>query len=762
MSGKRLISMFASALLALSFVVRVAAQVDDSETEQKGVEMSIPDRGRVRAPEFVNNRGWLNTERPLSLAALRGKVVLLDFWTYGCINCIHIIPDLKRLEAKYPNNLVVIGVHSAKFENEKQSDNIRQIILRYEVEHPVVNDADFSIWQSYAVRAWPTQVLIDPAGYVVGKVEGEGHYEVLDEAIADTLAEFRKRGELNEQPLKLALERAKVGDMPLAFPGKILADAKTDRLYISDSNHNRIVVTKLDGTLLDTIGTGERGAADGAFDRATFHRPQGLALDDAGALYVADTENHLIRRVDLKTRMVSTVAGTGAQAAGGFSDEAGRAPARSIALNSPWDLQLVRRTLFIAMAGPHQIWRLDLMRGQVSVFAGSGREARIDGARHASAFAQPSGLTTDGRSTLYVADSESNIIRAIDLSPPQPMPAATPEVDETRAPLDDDAPHVAADVASTPDANNAAPPEDSDDARPVSATIQAATPAASLQVETLAGGDLFEFGDRDGAGDAARLQHPLGVLYTEGALFIADTYNHKIKRLDLQTRIVKTFAGTGQPGQTDGAKPSFYEPGGLAVAQGKLYVADTNNHAVRLVDLRNGQTSTLPLRGLRPPATSAKQLAENAAATPAPNSEELRIEPQRLFLTREAAGSPAREATGNALVVEVVLPAGYHLNELAPHRLQATIERGAEHVAFEDNTRRLTLAAKDLLRLPLRLPLRALTEGTVELRLQLTLYYCREDNTGACRIKTLIWRAPLDVTSDAAAPREIKVRGEIK
>ncbi|MBA2340616.1 MAG: redoxin domain-containing protein, partial [Pyrinomonadaceae bacterium] len=139
--------------------------------------MSVRQQGRVRAPELTGGRSWLNTDKPLSLQALRGKIVLLDFWTYGCINCIHIIPDLKRLEAKYPNNLVAIGVHSAKFENEKESDNIRRIILRYEIEHPVVNDADFAIWRSYTVSAWPTQILIDPSGYVIGKVSGEGNYE---------------------------------------------------------------------------------------------------------------------------------------------------------------------------------------------------------------------------------------------------------------------------------------------------------------------------------------------------------------------------------------------------------------------------------------------------------------------------------------------------------------------------------------------------------------------------------------------------------
>src|SRR5687768_10170961 len=182
----------------------------------QGVVMSVQEKARVRAPEITGGKGWLNTSKPLSVAALKGKVVLLDFWTYGCINCIHIIPDLKKLEEKYANQLVVIGVHSAKFQNEKETENIRRIILRYEIEHPVYNDSEYAVWQSYGVRAWPTQVLIDPAGYVIGGVSGEGNYEVFDQAIAKTVEEFRKKGQLKEEPLKLVLERAKVGALPLA------------------------------------------------------------------------------------------------------------------------------------------------------------------------------------------------------------------------------------------------------------------------------------------------------------------------------------------------------------------------------------------------------------------------------------------------------------------------------------------------------------------------------------------------------------------
>jgi sugar lactone lactonase YvrE/thiol-disulfide isomerase/thioredoxin len=637
--------------------------------------MSAQERPRVRAPEITGGRGWLNTDKPLSLAALKGKVVLLDFWTYGCINCIHIIPDLKKLEAKYANQLVVIGVHSAKFKNEKETENIRRIILRYEIEHPVYNDSEYAVWQNYGIRAWPTQVLIDPAGYIVGGVSGEGNYDVIDQTIAKVAEEFRSKGQLNEEPLKLVLERAKVGDLPLAFPGKILADAKTDRLFIADSNHNRIVVTKLDGALVDTIGTGDAGAADGTFDKASFYRPQGLALDGDN-LYVADTENHLIRRVDLKSRNVETIAGTGKQSR--EYNRPGPGLARSVALSSPWDLQLIGRQLYIAMAGPHQIWMLDLEKNEVSTFAGSGREARLDGPLRESGFAQPSGIATDGK-TLYVADSESNIIRAIDI--------------------------------------------------------------AGGVVKTLVGGDLFEFGDVDGAGDNVRLQHPLGLITHDDKLLIADTYNHKIKELDPKQEKVTTLFGTGKPGQSDGESPSFYEPGGLALANGNLYVADTNNHAIRVIDLKTKRASTLRITGLTPPAKNVQAL-ENATG---PNAEEIKVAAQKI-----------RSGANGFLQIDVELPAGYHLNPLAPQRYKVSVD--GKNLAVDEKV--AAKATKDL-KLPVRVPLNAGAAGSASLRAQVTLFYCREDNTGTCRIKTLVWQVPVEVTSDANAPTELRLQGKL-
>ena len=664
---------FVIALLALAGTILL-------ESSPAGNRVGISaaqSQSRRRAPELTGGRGWLNTDKPLSLAGLKGKIVLLDFWTYGCINCLHVIPDLEKLEKKYANQLVIIGVHSGKYENEKDTDNIRRVIVRYGIAHPVYNDADFAVWRAYNVNAWPTRVLIDPAGYIVGYVPGEGNYEPIDQAINKLAVEFRARGELNEQPLRLALERASVGDLPLAFPGKVLADGQSNRLFIADSSHNRIVVTTLDGTLVEAIGTGQAGAVDGPASAASFYRPQGMALD-GDFLYVADTENHLIRRVDLKSHSVETIAGTGRRA----REPSKNGPARELDLNSPWDLQLVGRSLYIAMAGPHQIWKLDLDQKVVGLFAGDGREGRRDGLLTEARFAQPSGITSDGQ-VLYTCDSEANVIREID--------------------------------------------------------------PGKGEVRTLAGANLFEFGDQDGHADEVRLQHPLGVLWFANKILIADTYNHKIKELDPGKRTVRTLLGNGKPGQKDGGSGTFFEPAGLSIANGKLYVADANNHAIRVVDLSTKETTTLRIEGLQPPGSATNSDGSDSWA---PNAEEIKVAPQLL-----------RAGNDGMLAIKVELPAGYHLNPAAPQRYR---------VGFETETKALTLepltsrgSSRDL-RFPLRVPLRAATKGSANLLVQLTLFYCREDNTGTCRIKTLLFRVPVQVTDAQDAPDEIEVRARIE
>jgi DNA-binding beta-propeller fold protein YncE len=481
-------------------------------------------QGPIAAPSLDGATGWLNVAAPVTLEQLRGKVVILDFWTYGCINCMHVLRDLKILEQRFPDELVVVGVHSPKFTNEKNSENLKRVLVRYEIEHPVANDANHEIWRRYGAKAWPTRIIIDPAGNLVGTALGEGNLEGFISAIRTVVRVFDERGEINRSRLPLDLERQRHFDQPLLYPGKVLADERSDRLYISDSNHNRIVVTTLGGKLIETIGSGLQGDNDGIFLQARFYRPQGLALD-GDLLYVADTENHQIRVVDFMARAVHTLAGTGKQAS--WSGEGG--DALRIDLNSPWDLALKPGILIVAMAGSHQIWVIDLLNDQAYPYAGTGEEARRDGAVNAAAFAQPSGIAVDVNA-LYVADAEANAIRVVEL-PPVNM------------------------------------------------------------LRTVAGGDLFEFGDQDGTGDAVRLQHPLGVAARDGRIFIADTYNHKIKLLDPSTGKVLTFAS------------GFHEPGGLSIAGNTLYVADTNAHAIRTVDLSTRQVGTLTIEGLTPPDT---------------------------------------------------------------------------------------------------------------------------------------------------------------
>jgi hypothetical protein len=444
---------------------------------------------------------------------------------------MHIFPQLRKLEKKYAGRLAVIGVHSAKFPNEKDGGNLRSAVERYELEHPVINDVDFQVWQQYTCRAWPTLMFIDPQGKVIGKHEGEISYDSFDKLLGQMLAEFEAEGLLNPIPLTLVRERRTSGT--LSFPGKVLADAAGGRLFIADSNHNRILVTSLDGAVQQVVGSGEEGLADGGFASATFNHPQGMALA-GNTLYVADTESHAIRRVDLSARKVETIAGTGAQG----STRQGRGPGIATELNSPWDLVAYDGTLYIAMAGTHQLWSMTLGDGVVGPFAGSGREALTDGPLASAALAQPSGITTDG-AKLYFADSETSSIRSADLGP-------------------------------------------------------------AGRVRTILGLDLFIFGDVDGTDHKVRLQHPIGITHFEGILYVADTYNHKIKRVLPATRGAFTLLGTGEPGLRDGAgsQALFSEPSGLSIANGKMFIADTNNHLIRVADLVSCEVTTLELRGM--------------------------------------------------------------------------------------------------------------------------------------------------------------------
>lgn len=451
---------------------------------------------KTHAPEFPAGLDWFNVSAPLSLEKLRGKIVLLDFWTYCCINCMHVLPDLKRLEQKYRGELAVVGVHCAKFPNERNGANIRQAILRYEIEHPVVNDHTFSIWRLYGVRAWPTMALIDPCGEVVGTISGEGNWDFLNETIGALAREHAARGTLKRGVLPEMHPEAAAQKRILNYPGKLIADPDGKKLFISDSNNNRVLMADLSGKILE------------AFEG--FNHPQGMCLIGEN-LFVADTENHSICRVDLAAKKVETVAGTGKQAA----PFATPGDPMTTHLNSPWDLAAVpggtgksgADKILIAMAGSHQIWLFDLKENKIGPFAGTGQERLVDGPLAGSCWAQPSGLSLSGHH-LYVADSETSSIRQLDLN--------------------------------------------------------------TGEVTTLVGIALFDFGDVDGVGNQVRLQHPIGLHAFGEKIFVADTYNHKIKLLNPNTRECFIIDANAQ----------LYEPCGLWVVPPYLYIADTNNHRI--------------------------------------------------------------------------------------------------------------------------------------------------------------------------------------
>ncbi len=614
-----------------------------------GGEDMLPVPDRVRAPEFPGYAEWLNAEHPYRLTDFRGKFVLLDFWTYCCINCMHVLPDLARLERKYPQ-LVVVGVHSAKFESERSTRNIREAILRYGIEHPVINDHRFELWNDYAVRAWPSFVLIDPEGYVIARTSGEDIFSLFDKNIERLSAEYDKRGVLDRKRIEFSLERLHAPRGVLSFPGKLAVDSAGGRIFISDSGNNRILAIDPEGRIVKVIGGGAAGREDGPFERARFFHPQGLAWDErAEALYVADTENHLIRRVDMKSGEVSSVLGTGVQ---GGRSSGGRGV--SLAINSPWDLLLLDGRLIIAMAGPHQLWSFDLESGQAAPLAGSGWEDLRDGPAMEAALAQPSGLSTDGR-TVYFADSETSSIRKLE----------------------------------------------------------------NGRVSTLVGEGLFEFGDIDGSAGKARFQHPLGVLWHSGRLYVADTYNNKIRLLEPGRGRVTALIGTGESGFADGpaARATLNEPNDIKHFNGKFYITDTNNSLIRVYDPEKETVSTLELKGLDNLEVGGK-----------------------LFDGRVIHLSGRIVRPGRVLLDFRVRPgAGCKINPDAPNTLEvSTSDRAAVSVEPFSLTLNRGLEAC--------VPL-AVNTGSAGLSLDLTVYYCDEGNRGRCFLEQVRYELPLKVSA---------------
>ncbi|MGQ0838450.1 thioredoxin-like domain-containing protein [Actinokineospora sp.] len=441
----------------------------------------------MRAAELVG-RGWLNTGgKDLHLGDFRGKVLLLDFWTFCCINCLHVLDELRPIEREFADVLVTVGVHSPKFVHEADADALAAAVERYDVRHPVLDDPELTTWQAYAVKAWPTLVVVDPLGYVVHIAAGEGHAEALRRVLREVIAEHEAKGTLHrgDGPYVPPPAPATV----LRFPAKAVPTGR-GTLFVADTAHHRVV--ELDGdTVLRAYGIGERGHTDGV--AARFAEPSGIAVLPAHIaervgydLVVADTVNHLLRGIDTGTGEVTTIAGTGAQWRDGETD----GPALKIDLSSPWDVAWWEPAggVVIAMAGNHTLGLFDPVRGEVGRFAGTTVEGLHDGPAAEAFFAQTSGLAA-APDRLWLADSETSALRWVEPGPD------------------------------------------------------------GFVVYTAIGRGLFDFGHRDGPADQALLQHPLGVtVLADGAVAIADTYNGAIRRYDPATGQVSTLAtGLAEP-----------------------------------------------------------------------------------------------------------------------------------------------------------------------------------------------------------------------
>ena len=672
------------------FQDEVSAAVDASSKKSR-TEKHIKQMTKIgyQIPDFETGLDWMNVSGALSFTReLRGNIVLLDFFTYCCVNCLHILPDLEAVEEKYPEGtgVVVVGVHSAKFLNEKVTANITSAVLRYGIKHPVVNDAGASLWQSLAVSCWPTVLIIGPGGQLLHSLAGEGHRQSMLDFLDVAVEMFTSSGQLQPSRIPISLESDKGGHSDLSFPGKVRVWREKKWLLISDSGNHRVVVVDFNGVVQAVVGSGRRGFKDGSLEEAEFSSPQGLDVFD-GDIYLADTDNHAVRRINLTEQTVTTVSGTGRQ---GADLEGGKLFTQQ-ELSSPWDLVVAHPeidgemvpVLFLAMSGSHQVWVYFLKdagwlknrsyeKGTCLRLAGSGKEENRNNAYPEKAgFAQPSGLafgSSGSNSTLYIADSESSSVRTISLPTGK----------------------VAGLVGAEKDPTN-----------------------------------LFAYGDEDGRGTSAKLQHPLGVALmsaTEGPLIIADSYNHKIKEVDLSLATCTTLAGTGKPGDAAASlleESQFNEPGGVCVDEGSktIYVADTNNHAIKVIDYSGRSVRKLPIVFPRETSKDVQTEDEDVDSRDSKGDGHVEVLPA---VSCDVSRSEVE------LTVPVAVVDGEHINSEAPNgwSVQAADDTGEVHftargnINFSDNGK----IGKFVLKCP---PMSASKSLTLKIKTQ--VFVCLDD-----------------------------------
>ena len=474
---------------------------------------------RVRAPELSGQSvNWLNVAEPPRLEKLRGRLVILDFWTSCCINCIHMVNSLRYVEEMFGSEVAIIGIHCPKFPAEKRTETVFAALARYDIQHPVAHDPDFQVWRAYNIRAWPTLVFISRDGYYVGQSVGEVYPERLANVIRQKLDQTT--AEILPELTAINVIRQDVGGR-LRFPSKIKAAPGPKKEWVlADSGHHQVTLLDDEGVELLRYGSGNAGFKDGNATNACFSNPQGLIAtrDD---IFVADTGNHAICRIDRKSGIVETLAGDGDR---GVPIRL-TTIAKRTALASPWDVEIVGNRLFFANAGTHQLGLLNLSTGQISPFAGSGYEGIKDAQRLQSTLAQPSALAHDqGRRNLYFLDAETSALRRVSLN-------------------------------------------------------------GNSSIGTLIGSGLFDFGHKNGPLKQALLQHPLGIAVSGQTIAIADSYNRCVRIVDLASKMTTNLDNGEFTCLDSTCHPLAEPTGVAFDGPDRLLVVDSSNHRVIEYDI---------------------------------------------------------------------------------------------------------------------------------------------------------------------------------
>ena len=475
---------------------------------------------------------WLNSARNITASDLKNRIILVDFWTYSCVSCLQLVPEIKKLEAEFGDKLTIIGVHSSKFQNDKEIESIKKAIIKYDITNPVINDSNSAIWKSFNISALPTIVLIDPKGKISKKYQGNISGRKISEDVQKLIKKYHYS--LNHNKLPIVLEKNKTVESILKFPSGIgfahnfsyKNIAKTNGLIISNTSRNTIMIVSLDGTTLLEIGSGNAGSDDGDIANASFNFPHGLLFKD-NVLYVADTGNHLLRKVDFATGEVATIIGTGKNG----SILTTKNTATTTSLSSPWDIKFFPDTkhIIISNSGTNQLLKYNIANNIIEPFAGNGELDLIDGTYPNNSLAQPSGLSV-ASGNLYFVDPGTSSLRVSN---------------------------------------------------------------KEGVVKTIIGKGVFSFGHKNGTKEEALMQHPIGLSADDTGIYIVDTYNHLIRRFDFKTNSLSDYSGDFKGDKVgDTNNTSYNAPEAMVAVLDKFYIADTNNN--RIIELaRNGRSSKL-------------------------------------------------------------------------------------------------------------------------------------------------------------------------